>query len=28
VSLFDQARDRIDQIMAAVDERAAPTDHE
>jgi formiminotetrahydrofolate cyclodeaminase len=28
VSLFDQARDRIDRIMAAVDERAAPTDHE
>jgi formiminotetrahydrofolate cyclodeaminase len=28
VSLFDEARDRIDEIMAAVDERAAPTDHE
>ena len=25
---FDQARDRIDAIMAAVDDRAAPTDHE
>jgi len=25
---FDEARDRIDAIMAAVDDRAAPTDHE
>ena len=25
---FDQARDRIDAIMAAVDDHAAPTDHE
>lgn len=25
---FDQARDRIDAIIAAVDDRAAPTDHE
>ena len=28
VGQFDRARDRIDAIMAAVDERAAPTDHE
>ena len=28
VTLFDQARDRIDAITAAVDDRAAPTDHE
>jgi formiminotetrahydrofolate cyclodeaminase len=28
VTLFDEARERIDGIMAAVDDRAAPTDHE
>ncbi|WP_374947109.1 cyclodeaminase/cyclohydrolase family protein [Agreia sp.] len=28
VQLFDHARDRIDEIMLAVDDRAAPTDHE
>jgi formiminotetrahydrofolate cyclodeaminase len=28
VRAFDDARDRIDEIMAAVDSRAAPTDHE
>jgi hypothetical protein len=27
VALFDRARDRIDAITAAVDDRAAPTDH-
>ena len=28
VRAFDKARDRIDEIMTAVDDRAAPTDHE
>jgi formiminotetrahydrofolate cyclodeaminase len=28
VRRFDEVRDRIDEVMAAVDDRAAPTDHE